>query len=374
MTAAPDLAELADRLGLEHYARSWGPCPACKAERRGREDRRGPVAIRGESWRCWTCGAGGGAGALLAAVRLGEVPPKGDPRWGVVLRELDGEGLQEGPQVRRERPPPPPPEYPPLEEVRALWGACVALTRPGVLSEVERQAAAWFRVRGLDAARLAALDMVRLAPAELAAPVWFPGSPWVLACPLVDHIGLTRSLRWRAIRAAKSPAGLDLDGLRAKVEEGDPVALAALADPALVAAMSPLPGGAPKSRGPAGYSTRGLLLADPMARAVFAGRPEVEIPALGVRWRWSGKLVMVEGEPALWRLATLDRRFGADGSTYAAVGYSSGSWTAEHAARLPAGSEVRIIPDSDEAGQKLAEAVQRTMPPGVRVEVAPIRR
>jgi hypothetical protein len=150
-------------------------------------------------------------------------------------------------------------------------------------------------------------------------------------------------------------------------------ARAALRDPAVVECMSPLAIPNLKSRAPGGYDARGLVLADPVARAVFAGRSEVEIH--GERWRWSGRLLLVEGEPALWSMATLGARWAADGSTtFGVVGYSSGGWTAEHARRLPSGSTVRIIPDSDAAGQRMAEAVRRTMPPGVRVELATIPR
>ena len=270
-----------------------------------------------------------------------------------------------------ERRPPPPPSYPAQEEVAACWQACTGLYQDGPLLHRRNVARAWLRVRGLDLDRLAALDMVRVAEEGAALPAWFPGFPWVLACPLVDCTGLTRSIRWRAVQGAKSPKLGGLDDLRALAAAGGELAeaaRAALRDPAVVECMSPLAVPTLKSRAPGGYDARGLVLADPVARAVFAGRPEVEIG--GKLWRWSGRLLLVEGEPALWSMATLGARWGADGSTFGAVGYTSGGWTAEHARRLPSGSTVRIIPDSDAAGQRMAEAVRRTMPPGVRVEVA----
>lgn len=284
----------------------------------------------------------------------------------------DGGAALAGPVERR---PPPPPAYPAQEEVAACWRACTGLYQDGPLLHRRNVAREWLRARGFALDRLAALDMVRVAEEGATLPAWFPGYPWVLACPLVDCTGLTRSIRWRAVKGARSPKVGGLEDLRALAADGGELAeaaRAALRDPAVVECMSPLP--LPlKSRAPGGYNARGLVLADPVARAVFAGRPEVDIPGVGLA-RWNGRLLLVEGEPALWAMATLGARWAADGSSFGVVGYTSGGWTAEHARRLPSGSTVRIIPDSDAAGQRMAEAVQRTMPPGVRVELAPIRR
>ncbi len=271
----------------------------------------------------------------------------------------------------REAAPEAPPAYPAQEEVAACWRACTGLHQDGPQLHRRAVARAWLRVRGLDLDRLAALDMVRVAEEGADLPAWFPGYPWVLACPLVDCTGLTRSIRWRAVQGAKSPKVGGLDDLQALAAAGGDlaeVACTALRDPAVVECMSPLAIPNLKSRAPKGYDTRGLVLADPVARAVFAGRPEVDIPGVGLA-RWNGLLLLVEGEPALWSMATLGARWAADGSTFGAVGYSSGGWTAEHARRLPSGTTVRIIPDKDAAGLAMAESVQRTIPPGVRVEV-----
>ena len=119
--------------------RGLTPCPVCGAELRGREDRRAPVSLyrRGEeeAWHCKAggCGAGGGSAALLAAIRFGIIPPKGDPRWAEVMAELDGAPAPP-PTIRRRRPPealqaPIATEtvFPPVSEVNALWSASTRL-------------------------------------------------------------------------------------------------------------------------------------------------------------------------------------------------------------------------------------------------------
>ena len=282
----------------------------------------------------------------------------------------DGGAALAGPVERR---PPPPPAYPAQEEVATCWRACTGLYQDGTIGPRRTVAREWLRARGFALDRLAALDMVRVAEEGATLPAWFPGYPWVLACPLVDCTGLPRSIRWRAVQGAKGPKVDELRALAAGADELAEAARVWLRSPAVVECMSPLAIPSLKSRAPGGYNARGLVLADPVACAVFAGRPEVDIPGVGLA-RWNGRLLLVEGEPALWAMATLGARWAADGSSFGVVGYTSGGWTAEHARRLPSGSTVRIIPDSDAAGQRMAEAVQRTMPPGVRVELAPIRR
>lgn len=358
-------------LGCVQSGGRWS-CPGCKEERE-RGGRRGPVGLGrgGQRWKCNLCGAGGGPVDAVALSVLGKVPTAGDRDGWRAVRTWTGD---EAPALR-EAAPEAAPAYPAQEEVAACWRACTGLYQDGIIGPRRNVARAWLRVRGLDLDRLAALDMVRVAEEGATLPAWFPGYPWVLACPLVDCTGLTRSIRWRAVQGAKSPKLGGLDELQALAAAGGELAeaaRAALRDSALVECMSPLAVPSLKSRAPGGYDARGLVLADPVARAVFAGRPEVEIG--GKLWRWSGRLLLVEGEPALWSMATLGARWAADGSTFGVVGYTSGGWTAEHALRLPPGSTVRIIPDSDAAGQRMAEAVQRTMPPGVRVELATIPR
>lgn len=61
---------VAGRLGLEVKARSFGPCPACGAERRSGSDPRPPCStFKGSGWACKACDAKGDA-VTLAAYQL----------------------------------------------------------------------------------------------------------------------------------------------------------------------------------------------------------------------------------------------------------------------------------------------------------------
>lgn len=59
---------VAAELGISaSRGRSYGPCPACRAERRGSGDQRGPMTIVDSSgWHCWACKATGDTIDLVA--------------------------------------------------------------------------------------------------------------------------------------------------------------------------------------------------------------------------------------------------------------------------------------------------------------------
>jgi archaellum biogenesis ATPase FlaH len=71
---AQTLAVVAPRIGLRPgRLGSWGPCPACNEDARGKDDRRGPIgaAKDGKGWRCHRCQEGGDVLDLVAMVRAG---------------------------------------------------------------------------------------------------------------------------------------------------------------------------------------------------------------------------------------------------------------------------------------------------------------
>src|SRR5688500_18148612 len=78
------LSRVAERLGFElRRGRSMAPCPSCGAERRGSEDRRGPVGIRRDElgWRCHRCDVHGDAGTLASYRFLGAPAPPDADGW-----------------------------------------------------------------------------------------------------------------------------------------------------------------------------------------------------------------------------------------------------------------------------------------------------
>lgn len=276
--------------------------------------------------RCFGCELSGDVFNLIAAVRGWDT--KNDfPRIleeaaelaGLfeILEELRGRsGERRGPSPAPLRPKPLPPRapertYPPLSEVSALWRDTAPVTEiPGV--------ADYLRGRGLDPEEIAQFDLARALPSAAPLPRWasYRGDaaearPWVeighqLLLPVYDAKGGHRSVR----------AG--------RVTEGS----------------------TPKRLPPSGHLASGLVLADPLGVAMLSGS--------GLR----GDLLVVEGEPDFLTWASLVARQNAP---VAVIGVGSGSWTREHARRVPGGTRVVIRTHRDPAGDKYAAEIGFTL-------------
>ena len=271
-------------------------------------------------WRCHAsgCVAGGGSGALLAAVRLGSIPPKGDPRWATVLSELKGE-IAGTPHQPRLPKPPPPPRYPPAGEVAGLWGACA---RPAALPDTHPAIRYLEDARRLNVCALSRLDLVRVLPEQFDWPEWISRSIprfYPLVIPVYDSIGMLRSLRFRAISHMEKM---------------------------------------PKSLPPRGYELSGLVMADSIGRSILQERYEHE----GIKW--DGRSVIAEGEPDFLSFSIDGRRMNqaaASGTAHAVFGVVSGSWSDGIAARIPTGSVVAVWTHPDAKGDSYAETIRRSL-------------
>lgn len=271
-------------------------------------------------WRCHAsgCVAGGGSGALLAAVRLGSIPPKGDPRWATVLGELKGEVIGATQQPRLPKIPPPP-RYPPAREVLALWTACA---RPAALPDDHPAIRYLEDTRRLNVHALSRLDLVRVLPEQFDWPEWISRSVpkfYPIVIPVYDNIGILRSLRFRAI---------------SNIEK------------------------MPKSLPPRGYELSGLVMADGIGRSILQERYVHE----GIKW--DGRSVIAEGEPDFLSFCIDERRvsqISADGSAHAVFGVVSGSWSEGIANRIPAGSVVAVWTHLDAKGDSYAETIRRSL-------------
>lgn len=231
-------------LGVEPRGRAtYGPCPACGAETRGTEDRRGPLGLSRsrEGWRCHGCAAGGDG---LSAVRLRFAD------WPSVWGWYADRGWCASPVDHVSRPalppppaPPPKPPSPPVSvaEVAALLRRCVPV--PDVPD---------VRMRS---------QYARYLPDGAALPPWAvsKGGTWLetghrVLVPLWDVRGHLAGIRARAADRA---------------------------------------GARPKALPPWGHSIGPVCMATPAARAWLRGGPSPD----GV--------VIVEGEPGylLWAAA-----------------------------------------------------------------------
>ncbi len=371
----PPVLDVATRLGLEVRRDGFGPCPVCGAARRGSTDGRPPLtcALRagGERWRCWAsgCAARGGSVALVAAVRLGEIPGKGDPRWTAVYAEL----RDDTPATRASRPSGCSPRATPAHPVQVfprgntqshpdpasvaeLWAACTPL------NPVDRDPAIlWLSTyRGLSVDGIAALDLVRVLPKTYRWPRWVPTlgmdrDAWLqvyrLAIPAFTASGELAALRFRAVDRVgprwTAPAGCRIEDRNGRA--------------ALVTTVRGKDRELPKALASVGVGHgAGLVMADPMGLALLRGTREDD----GVRW--DGRVVIVEGEPDLWAVAAsggnrIQRHGDVFFKTFAAFAVEAGSWTAELAARIPDSARVLIWTDLDDAGDRYAAAVNASL-------------
>lgn len=317
-------------------AQKWGlPCPVCGADRRHTKtrDKRGAVGIttNGRGWHCWQCDAGGDALDYVAARLHGTQwkklndNAKADVRdW--CMRFTGTSAPAPSPSSARSRaqprpaparPPPAPrpepaPNYPPPEEVAALWRVCVPVTdAPKV--------AAWLRSKRLDAQAVADRDLARALQPGASTPDWacrWAQRGYQLIVQQVDARGHVRSLKARNVIGAE-----------------------------------------PKSLPPKDFAKRGLVMACRLGREVLATgrRPE---------W-WSADRPLLidvcEGEKK-WLGRVLDA---ADSDELAPIvlGVESGSWTDELGARVPDGSSVFVATDTNDAGAQYATKIVRSLAP-----------
>ncbi len=264
-------------------------------------------------WKCHACDQAGDALTLIAAVHglsmagddFRQVLIAGAELGGLhsLVADLDRDGLVERPKMI-ERPAPKAEQerdYPPLYEVEALWSST------GQLGEGER---AWATARGIDADLIS--DLARCLPVDGDLPRWasYQGKSWRetghrVVVPVFDTAGAMRSVR--AIR----------------VTDGD----------------------SPKRLPPGGHKAAGLVMACEFGQGMLRGS---YVPT---------RLLVLEGEPDF--LSSLAYPWP---EVYARIGITSGSWTVEFAARIPAGTTVILGTHNDAPGEKYAKAIAETLP------------
>ena len=112
--------------------------------------------------------------------------------------------------------------------------------------------------------------------------------------------------------------------------------------------------GTDKAGAAAGFELRGLVLADALGRQLLEGDTKAAelVKAAG--------LVVTEGEPDFLTWAT--RQGDAAELVPAVLGLVAGSWTPEHAARIPAGTRIAMKTHADKAGEGYAATVLATVP------------
>lgn len=314
--------DLCAKLGLTKHARNQAGdgitirCPVHQERTPSCSVTRGPDGtIR---VRCFGCDFTADALGLIAVVR--GIDARSEFRELLIeachvggLHHIEAEILAGEARPDRPAPPPlpeplPPPEFAPADEVRALWDTAIPVTD-------DTDASGYLVRRRIDPDAVEAAKLLRVLPCGAALPRWarFSGLFWTAT----GHRMLARL--WGAQG--------QLVSLRAwRITDGD----------------------SPKRLPPAGHRCSGHVLANRIAVGMLLGR---------VRPR---RIIVAEGEPD----HVVDSlRYPSD----AVIGLGSGWWTPELAARVPSGCRVVIRTDPDDAGERYAEQVARTL--GDRVEV-----
>jgi hypothetical protein len=333
-----DVSKVAAQLGLDAGERgSWGPCPGCGAETRGKDDRRGPIGQAGRGWQCWRDGCLTHDGArdpvgLVALVELGTnvTATLASAQWEQVRLRAVAAGLcDDTPDVDTKprpwrRPMPRRPRRPSLgelvalDEARANADEARDLWDRGMPVYDDMRVVRWLLRRGLDPKRIAGLDLVRALPAE-ALPAW------------ARHGRAEWSRGWRALLPCYGPSGA-LVRVRARW-------VPRARDDWQV-----------KTSGGTGLEVGGCVYADPLAVKLLGG---------GSSERWDQTVLVVEGGPAFLH-ACLDRPL--SGRTHAVIGVFSGAWRDTFASRFRRCGFV-LATDHGKAGDAYAAAIRKTLHP-----------
>ncbi len=324
----------AGEAGLSRARGGWAPCPCCDAGRRGSSDRRGPVAVDVTKglWHCFRCKEGGDALSLVALAAVGTPSPRGGD-WALVRALCARRGWASADRAgdrfrssrarprrgRRSAPPPAPPARVDPDEVAELWEACWRLLD-------HRPTCDWLRGFRVDPADVEDLDLARVLPPAGELPGWarlFAGGPdWrrlghPLVLPMFDARGELRSLHARALD----------------------------------------PGAKRKTLNPLGGSPAGLVFAEPLGRLLLSG----EADALDRAPR--PDVVVVEGVTDFLVAATRAGTGAALEAAPAVLGVVSGSWAEDSplAQRIPEGVRVAVWTDPDEAGDRYAAKIIKSL-------------
>jgi len=204
--------------------------------------------------------------------------------------------------------------YPDPKEIANLVGQCVTC-------DSDRGVWDWLKGRGLNAFAVAVRDLAYALPEDATLPFWakYRGKTWVelghrLIVPLFDSEAQVRSVR----------AGRIVDGE------------------------------SPKRLPPSGHKASGLVMLDSMGREAFR---------LGAWPSWAtgeSRFVVCEGEPDFLCWATHNNKLN-ECPKHAVIGIYSGSWCDDIAARIPDGSKVAIWTDADDAGDKYAAIIRKSL-------------
>lgn len=288
------------------------PCPACGVDDRStknhRDKNRGPVGLTrdGLGWCCHVCGVKGDAVTLASwmAGRMGTIDR--DVAEACKQRGLLGDGARQ-----KHRPLDPyVSEFIPTRQLSRFLKMLVPIAHPDAMG-----VRMWLMSRRIDPNRIPPTGVIKALPERASGLPWAQcrGRAWSkvgyrLIAPLYNADGFLRGVHARSV-----VEGLD-----------------------------------PKGANPAGYEVAGLTLACPLAQSWLRGNEFSTGKVL------SNGLVIVEGLVD-WVTQVAEK------TESATIGVMSGSWTQEHADKVPDGCMVMVATDHDADGEKYTEKIRKTL-------------
>ena len=318
-SALTNIQELVDKLGLsEHCKRTAAGisvlCPHHGERTPSCSVTTGPDGtIRVKCFGCqWTADALG----LIAEVRgystrdkdqFREVMIEGAEIAGRLQLADEIRGYVSNREANREKveppKPKPPPEYPRISEVVDLWETAKSIGD-------DSTAKSYLAGRAISVSAATERGLLRVIGFDTSRPAWAfcKGLPWFTT----GHRLVTRV--WSSDGVPRSVRSWQCDGRDY-----------------------------PKRLPPSGHAAKGLVLANKPAVELLKGK---ERPA---------RVIIAEGEPDWVSVATRCR------PDEAVFGIGSGFWTDDHAKRIPNATPVLILTDLDEAGNKYAEEVAKSL-------------
>lgn len=294
---AQDCTIIVQRLGLQRHRGRWAPCQAGGCQHTG--DGRYALRVVADHWWCNVCGAEGDAADLVSWNLLRRPGGEAGAEFRRVVLWLEGREAQANQGLEAL----PPPEYPPEDQVKALFTAAVPASQ-------DSEVADYLRFRGIRPS----LTPAWAVPKGFSAP-WWPrvwSGRFRLLAPLYGPTGAIRTLHARDV-----------------LRDGDPEG---------------------KTRWPRGCASGCSLFANRVGRRALMGNWE------GIKY-----VVAVEG---LTDYLTAAAAFKNEGATDAAlIGVESGSAAALRLLRTQVGIPWHLATHDDIAGDRYATAAIDALAP-----------
>ncbi len=238
------ILQVAAEIGMVQRNKGYAPCPMCRAGQRGSSDKRGPVRIRGNYWRCYRsqCGCGGSVIDMVGAAILQAEPVLQNKEHSEPMQSwFASRGYCEAPRgkdgsylevekVKLSVPPlsaPKNTEPPPQEEVEAFYNSLPSLSS-------SPKCRSYLINRKIDPVRAQERSLARVVRSSRL-PRWADHIPFTVGLPAIvvpmyNADGKIGSLTFRSVTPGAKNKSISSKGGRMGVVFSDRMGLKLLQD------------------------------------------------------------------------------------------------------------------------------------------------